>query len=487
MGFLGFGNRSEMKDIKERSERAGRRINNSLENLKQELLDMLILSKETIKPERNMLNLKQDLLIETKENLKLLRQIEAKIELDMVHEDIAKELVLDDIQLRFSEIENEIYRLKETKIPTAQDLEEFFKEYSSNYNETISKSGMAIGALAIGGGAVGAGITSVGLGMALSSSAIAGAVGTSIMGIGGLVSGVATLVTGPVGWIAGGIGLLSWLGSAPTDEEIAEAREGLKELQETENQIYDQLYSAREMITKIKVILKLTDNFFEVKELLEIGLEKTVSNVIEEGTKNLGENKIKLLEVMKEEYNNILNKAVEDIYIKNRERKKLFCFKRKATVQNIIENAKSITDAIEYISKYLSLPKEDKKALTKLYTIIENYRNIEMEFSKKNQYFNFSDSYKVVEYYLKNDVDESVKIDSLEVINGLKKLIMMVKLIKNILETPMLNITENRMEYEAEIINITKEYIEYYGEDIIQSEYDERIAMKYPDLVNKNI
>lgn len=486
MGFLGFGNRSEMKNIKERSESVGGRIHHSLENLKEELLNILATSKETIKPERNMINLKQDLLLETKESLKLLRQIEAKIDLDMAYKNIAKELILDDIQLNFSEIENEIYRLKEIKIPTTQDLQEFFEEYSSNYNETISKSGMAIGALAIGGGAVGAGVTSVGLGMALSSSAIVGAVGTSIMGIGGLVSGAAAILTGPVGWIAGGIGLLGWLGSAPTDEEIMEAREKLSELQRAEAQITDQLYSARKMTTKIKAVLRLTDNFFEMKEVLEIGLEKKVSEIIEDGTKNLEENKIKLIELRKFEYNIILNKAIDDIYIKNKYRKKLFCFKRKATVHNIIESTTSMEDAIKYILKYLSLSREEKNILKKLYLIIENYKNIDIISTVKNQYFNFSDSYKLLEEHLKNDVDSNVKIDSPKVINNLKKLVTMVKLIKNILETPMLNITKDSMEYEDEIINIATESLEYYGEEVIHDEYNKRITLKYPHLSNKN-
>lgn len=438
--MFGFGRRSEMKEIQSRTESCVRKIERYLEDIKDTLNETIRISKESELPENNIINQKEYLFLDLGKAQEYFNKINAKLKVEGLY--IPDEIAIKDLKIGISECEKMVYSLKNMDIPTSENIEDYFREYSENYNTAIASASLAagVGVLGIGGAALGTSLT-------LAGFSTAGIVGTSLIGAGSLLGGIGAIAAGPIGWIIGGIGLLGFLGSAPSKEEIIEAREQLYEIQKKRDEIYEVYMATLENVAKAKGVIRLSQNFTEIRKELSLLFEDKTNIMKELVDKNLEENKIKLKEELIPIINENINKLLTYLYVNYREKKKFFCFRRKKTIWNMIENAENVEIAFNLLNKYLRVPKEYKNITRDLDLLLSSTDLEEIEvlevFNKKDSYFIFQDR---LNNYIQEIIEKNVRITSLEAKEAMKEVIDLMKLLKNIIITPMINIDATELE-----------------------------------------
>ena len=438
--MFGFGRRSEMKEIQSRTESCVRKIERYLEDIKDTLNETIRIAKESELPENNVINQKEYLFLDLGKAQEYFNKINAKLKVEGLY--IPDEIAIKDLKIGISECEKMVYSLKNMDIPTSENIEDYFREYSENYNTAIASASLAagVGVLGIGGAALGTSLT-------LAGFSTAGIVGTSLMGAGSLLGGIGAIAAGPIGWIIGGIGLLGFLGSAPSKEEIIEAREQLYEIQKKRDEIYEVYMATLENVAKAKGVIRLSQNFTEIRKELSLLFEDKTNIMRELVDKNLEENKIKLKEELIPIINENINKLLTYLYVNYREKKKFFCFRRKKTIWNMIENAENVEIVFNLLNKYLRVPKEYKNITRDLDLLLSSTDLEEIEvlevFDRKDSYFIFQDR---LNNYLQEIIEKNVRITSLEAKEAMKEVIDLMKLLKNIIITPMINIDATEFE-----------------------------------------
>lgn len=438
--MFGFGRRSEMKEIQSRTESCVRKIERYLEDIKDTLNETIRISKESELPENNIINQKEYLFLDLGKAQEYFNKINAKLKVEGLY--IPDEIAIKDLKIGISECEKMVYSLKNMDIPTSENIEDYFREYSENYNTAIASASLAagVGVLGIGGAALGTSLT-------LAGFSTAGIVGTSLIGAGSLLGGIGAIAAGPIGWIIGGIGLLGFLGSAPSKEEIIEAREQLYEIQKKRDEIYEVYMATLENVAKAKGVIRLSQNFTEIRKELSLLFEDKTNIMKELVDKNLEENKIKLKEELIPIINENINKLLTYLYVNYREKKKFFCFRRKKTIWNMIENAENVEIAFNLLNKYLRVPKEYKNITRDLELLLSSTDLEEIEvlevFDRKDSYFIFQDR---LNNYIQEIIEKNVRITSLEAKEAMKEVIDLMKLLKNIIITPMINIDATELE-----------------------------------------
>lgn len=438
--MFGFGRRSEMKEIQSRTESCVRKIERYLEDIKDTLNETIRISKESELPENNIINQKEYLFLDLGKAQEYFNKINAKLKVEGLY--IPDEIAIKDLKIGISECEKMVYSLKNMDIPTSENIEDYFREYSENYNTAIASASLAagVGVLGIGGAALGTSLT-------LAGFSTAGIVGTSLIGVGSLLGGIGAIAAGPIGWIIGGIGLLGFLGSAPSKEEIIEAREQLYEIQKKRDEIYEVYMATLENVAKAKGVIRLSQNFTEIRKELSLLFEDKTNIMKELVDKNLEENKIKLKEELIPIINENINKLLTYLYVNYREKKKFFCFRRKKTIWNMIENAENVEIAFNLLNKYLRVPKEYKNITRDLELLLSSTDLEEIEvlevFDRKDSYFIFQDR---LNNYIQEIIEKNVRITSLEAKEAMKEVIDLMKLLKNIIITPMINIDATELE-----------------------------------------
>lgn len=423
--MFGFGRRSEMKEIQSRTESCVRKIERYLEDIKDTLNETIRISKESELPENNIINQKEYLFLDLGKAQEYFNKINAKLKVEGLY--IPDEIAIKDLKIGISECEKMVYSLKNMDIPTSENIEDYFREYSENYNTAIASASLAagVGVLGIGGAALGTSLT-------LAGFSTAGIVGNSLIGAGSLL---------------GGIGLLGFLGSAPSKEEIIEAREQLYEIQKKRDEIYEVYMATLENVAKAKGVIRLSQNFTEIRKELSLLFEDKTNIMKELVDKNLEENKIKLKEELIPIINENINKLLTYLYVNYREKKKFFCFRRKKTIWNMIENAENVEIAFNLLNKYLRVPKEYKNITRDLELLLSSTDLEEIEvlevFDRKDSYFIFQDR---LNNYIQEIIEKNVRITSLEAKEAMKEVIDLMKLLKNIIITPMINIDATELE-----------------------------------------
>ena len=466
--MFGIGRRNEMKSIERKSNSCVRDIENNLRDIMRNLNETIEISKESKLPENNILSQKEQMILDIKKGKEILEKYKGKIRIEGLN--IAKELALEDFKVGISECEEMVYSMKNMEVPQSEDIKDYFQEYSDNYEAAMTGAKLAagVGLAATGGAAVGSSL-------ALAGFATSGIVGTSLLGVGSVLGGIGALAAGPVGWIVGGIGLLGFLGSAPSKEEIADARLELYKMENKRSQIYKKYMETHRVLGKAKGVIKLSKNLTEIRERLtfifKLKREK-MEKLIED---NLKENRIILEEKVKSDINTEINKVASYLYQTYKEKKKFFCFKRKKTIWELIENSENIKESYLYINKYLRLPRKYKNPENKLSFILREINLNEIEiidnFNKKDSYEIFKDNFKD---YSEEKIDKNLKITSLEAKKKIKEVVDFMKLLKNIIITPMINLDATNLEVSEEILKISQsndlEYKENYVRDFLNSE-----------------
>lgn len=438
--MFGFGRRSEMKEIQSRTESCVRKIERYLEDIKDTLNETIRIAKESELPENNVINQKEYLFLDLGKAQEYFNKINAKLKVEGLY--IPDEIAIKDLKIGISECEKMVYSLKNMDIPTSENIEDYFREYSENYNTAIASASLVagVGVLGIGGAALGTSLT-------LAGFSTAGIVGTSLIGAGSLLGGIGAIAAGPIGWIIGGIGLLGFLGSAPSKEEIIEAREQLYEIQKKRDEIYEVYMATLENVAKAKGVIRLSQNFTEIRKELSLLFEDKTNIMKELVDKNLEENKIKLKEELIPIINENINKLLTYLYVNYREKKKFFCFRRKKTIWNMIENAENVEIAFNLLNKYLRVPKEYKNITRDLDLLLSSTDLEEIEvlevFDRKDSYFIFQDR---LNNYIQEIIEKNVRITSIEAKEAMKEVIDLMKLLKNIIITPMINIDATELE-----------------------------------------
>ena len=443
--MFGFGRRNEMKKIQSETQRYAQNIEMTLENMRDVLNETIEIAHKSKDPEYNVINQKNILGKHIYEIQELL--LKYKGNLTVAEANIAHELAVEDMEIGVSEVETMVYSLKNMDIPTSESVSEYFSEYEENYKVAIQGASLAagVGVLATGGVALGTSLTVAGL-------TTGGIIGTSLVGAGSLLGGIGAIVSGPVGWIIGGIGLLGWLGSAPTQEEIAEAREKLEEIQMQLRRVDETYYETVATRGKAKAVIKLSKNFTDVRTRLTNLFRININSLENEMEKNIIENRRKLRDQLVFELNDDLNKLVSELYRQYRNKKRLrYFFKRKTKIWEAIENGANINEILFLMEKYLKIPKSYKQCFNNIAMLLVNsdLENIEIL-----DCFNRADSYMIKENelldYREDLVEANVKIDSPVAKKKIKEMLDFVKLIKNIIVTPMINIeTHSLTEVEG--------------------------------------
>ena len=223
---------------------------------------------------------------------------------------------------------------------------------------------------------------------------------------------------------------------------------------------------------KFNSFLELTQNFLEQKELLEIALEKGTEEIYESEMKELDEKQQNFLIKKQEEYNNILNKVVGEIYLKNKERKKLLFLKSKKIIQTEIEESINLEKAIEKILIYLNITSKERELLENLDLLLKEKVNEEINI------FKFKTSYKICQKLINEELEKEVKLNSKILKNSIQELVEVFKLTKKILTEEVINTVENRVEFSNDMRRVLK-----VKENILE-ELEDRIEMKYPHLKN---
>ena len=98
--------------IKDELENYSHKIESKQKELKELIRDILESSQELNRPEKNIYNLKQDILIEVKDNLHMIYEILDKFEEDMRIKEIRNEISLENITIKISNIYSELEKMK---------------------------------------------------------------------------------------------------------------------------------------------------------------------------------------------------------------------------------------------------------------------------------------------------------------------------------------------------------------------------------------
>lgn len=113
----------------------------------------------------------------------------------------------------------------------------------------------------------------------------------------------------------------------------------------------------------------------------------------------------------------------------------------------MIENAENVEIAFNLLNKYLRVPKEYKNITRDLDLLLSSTDLEEIEvlevFDRKDSYFIFQDR---LNNYIQEIIEKNVRITSLEAKEAMKEVIDLMKLLKNIIITPMINIDATELE-----------------------------------------
>lgn len=405
--------------IKGELENYSHKIESKQKELKELIRDILESSQELNRPEKNIYNLKQDILIEVKDNLHMIYEILDKFEEDTRIKEIRNEISFENITIKISNIYSELEKIKKISIPQIDEMESFFREYNRSYEQII--------------------------------------------------------------------GSLKWNFLLKSIEEKyfvtkfdknfitlddSENRKKLLEVEKFYNELANLVKNYENLKMKFNSFLELTQNFLEQKELLEIALEKGTEEIYESAMKELDEKQQNFLIKKQEEYNNILNKVVGEIYLKNKERKKLLFLKSKKIIQTEIEESINLEKAIEKILIYLNITSKERELLENLDLLLKEKVNEEINI------FKFKTSYKICQKLINKELEKEVKLNSKILKNSIQELVEVFKLTKKILTEEVINTVENRVEFSNDMRRVLK-----VKENILE-ELEDRIEMKYPHLKN---
>lgn len=405
--------------IKGELENYSHKIESKQKELKELIRDILESSQELNRPEKNIYNLKQDILIEVKDNLHMIYEILDKFEEDTRIKEIRNEISFENITIKISNIYSELEKIKKISIPQIDEMESFFREYNRSYEQII--------------------------------------------------------------------GSLKWNFLLKSIEEKyfvtkfdknfitlddSENRKKLLEVEKFYNELANLVKNYENLKMKFNSFLELTQNFLEQKELLEIALEKGTEEIYESAMKELDEKQQNFLIKKQEEYNNILNKVVGEIYLKNKERKKLLFLKSKKIIQTEIEESINLEKAIEKILIYLNITSKERELLENLDLLLKEKVNEEINI------FKFKTSYKICQKLINEELEKEVKLNSKILKNSIQELVEVFKLTKKILTEEVINTVENRVEFSNDMRRVLK-----VKENILE-ELEDRIEMKYPHLKN---
>lgn len=403
--------------IKDELEDYSYKIESKKSELKNLISEILKNSQSIKKPEENIYNLKQDIFIELKEKLNMINEVLDKFEDDIRINEIRSEISIENISINISTIYNELEKIKDISIQKIDNIEDFFKEYNRNYEKIIG--------------------------------------------------------TYPGNYLLKSIEEKYFITKVDKNFITLDENENRKKLLDIEKFYYElvDLVKYFENINlKFKNFLELTKAFLEQKELLEIAIEKVTEEIYETAMKELEEKREKFLIEKQEEYNDILNKLVGEIYLKNKDRKNLLILKSKKRVQTEIEESTNLEKVIEKILIYLNVTSKEKELLEKPELLLKEKVNGEITI------FKFRTSYKILKHFLDEEVEKKVKLNSKFLKNSIQEFVEDFKLAKKILIEEVINLKENRIEFFYDIKKIAN-----LKEDILE-ELENRIEMKYPHL-----
>lgn len=403
--------------IKDELEDYSYKIESKKSELKNLISEILKNSQSIKKPEENIYNLKQDIFIELKEKLNMINEVLDKFEDDIRINEIRSEISIENISINISSIYNELEKIKDISIQKIDNIEDFFKEYNRNYEKIIG--------------------------------------------------------TYPGNYLLKSIEEKYFITKVDKNFVTLDENENRKKLLDIEKFYYElvDLVKYFENINlKFKNFLELTKAFLEQKELLEIAIEKVTEEIYETAMKELEEKREKFLIEKQEEYNDILNKLVGEIYLKNKDRKNLLILKSKKRVQTEIEESTNLEKVIEKILIYLNVTSKEKELLEKPELLLKEKVNGEITI------FKFRTSYKILKHFLDEEIEKKVKLNSKFLKNSIQEFVEDFKLAKKILIEEVINLKENRIEFFYDIRKIAN-----LKEDILE-ELENRIEMKYPHL-----
>lgn len=403
--------------IKDELEDYSYKIESKKSELKNLISEILKNSQSIKKPEENIYNLKQDIFIELKEKLNMINEVLDKFEDDIRINEIRSEISIENISINISTIYNELEKIKDISIQKIDNIEDFFKEYNRNYEKIIG--------------------------------------------------------TYPGNYLLKSIEEKYFITKVDKNFITLDENENRKKLLDIEKFYYElvDLVKYFENINlKFKNFLELTKAFLEQKELLEIAIEKVTEEIYETAMKELEEKREKFLIEKQEEYNDILNKLVGEIYLKNKDRKNLLILKSKKRVQTEIEESTNLEKVIEKILIYLNVTSKEKELLEKPELLLKEKVNGEITI------FKFRTSYKILKHFLDEEIEKKVKLNSKFLKNSIQEFVEDFKLAKKILIEEVINLKENRIEFFYDIRKIAN-----LKEDILE-ELENRIEMKYPHL-----
>ena len=403
--------------IKDELEDYSYKIESKKSELKNLISEILKNSQSIKKPEENIYNLKQDIFIELKEKLNMINEVLDKFEDDIRINEIRSEISIENISINISTIYNELEKIKDISIQKIDNIEDFFKEYNRNYEKIIG--------------------------------------------------------TYPGNYLLKSIEEKYFITKVDKNFVTLDENENRKKLLDIEKFYYElvDLVKYFENINlKFKNFLELTKAFLEQKELLEIAIEKVTEEIYEIAMKELEEKREKFLIEKQEEYNDILNKLVAEIYLKNKDRKNLLILKSKKRVQTEIEESTNLEKVIEKILIYLNVTSKEKELLEKPELLLKEKVNGEITI------FKFRTSYKILKHFLDEEIEKKVKLNSKFLKNSIQEFVEDFKLAKKILIEEVINLKENRIEFFYDIRKIAN-----LKEDILE-ELENRIEMKYPHL-----
>ena len=403
--------------IKDELEDYSYKIESKKSELKNLISEILKNSQSIKKPEENIYNLKQDIFIELKEKLNMINEVLDKFEDDIRINEIRSEISIENISINISTIYNELEKIKDISIQKIDNIEDFFKEYNRNYEKIIG--------------------------------------------------------TYPGNYLLKSIEEKYFITKVDKNFVTLDENENRKKLLDIEKFYYElvDLVKYFENINlKFKNFLELTKAFLEQKELLEIAIEKVTEEIYEIAMKELEEKREKFLIEKQEEYNDILNKLVGEIYLKNKDRKNLLILKSKKRVQTEIEESTNLEKVIEKILIYLNVTSKEKELLEKPELLLKEKVNGEITI------FKFRTSYKILKHFLDEEIEKKVKLNSKFLKNSIQEFVEDFKLAKKILIEEVTNLKENRIEFFYDIRKIAN-----LKEDILE-ELENRIEMKYPHL-----
>lgn len=403
--------------IKDELENYSHKIDSKKRELKEQISEILKNSFELKRPERNIYNLKQDILIEAKDNLNIIYEILNKFEIDMRIEEIKKEISIENITISVSRIYNELEKIKEISIPITSEEELFFKEYNKNYESVMGNFNEDY-----------------------------------------LLKDIEEKY------------FTTKFDKNFISLDDNENRKKLIEIEKFYNELVDLLKYYENINNRFSNFLELTQRFLEQKELLEISLEKETEEIYENATTELEEKRINLLTKKQGEYNNFLNKGVGEIYLRNKERKKLGLFKSKKIVQSEIEESPNLEKVIDKILAYLNISFKDKELLESPELLLREKVNEDIDI------FRFKNSYKICQSLINEELEREVKLNSKILKNRIQELVETFLLVKKILTQEVINTIENRVEFSNDMKRVLK------TKENIFEELEDRIELKYPHL-----